>query len=468
MRRRAALVAVTAMTAMTVLGGCLGQPQSADSSRNADAKEVSLTITGNAVAGGKNSAKAAWVTDWVIPRFVEEQKRKGVTATVRFDGNGAGDEDYKTKIALDLKTGGGADIMAVDGIWVGEFAGGKQIRSLDEIVGKDKVDAWEGWKQIPQAVQSVGVFDSKRYGVPDGTDGRVLFYNKKLFAQAGLPATWQPRSWDELLSAGEALKKLPGVTPIQLNAGTAMGEATTMQGLLPLLVGTGKPLLANGKWQGATSNLKDVLGLYQRVYGGGGLGDALLQQEAKGRDKSFAQFAENKIGIMLESDYLWRSVLEPTKGAVKMADRDSSVGWAMIPAQRPGAGVRGQDFVSMSGGAINLINSNTKFPAQAWELLQFMNSAEAVKARLGGAAQVTQRTDVNNEVLAGDPLLSFIAQKVLPLTEYRPGVANYTRVSSALQQATADVVSGKTAQEALNAYQEALKKIVGENEIVSG
>ncbi|MFB9908292.1 extracellular solute-binding protein [Allokutzneria oryzae] len=465
MRRRAALGALVATT--MVLSGCLGQPQNADTARNADATEISLTITGNAVAGGKNAAKAAWVTDWVIPRFVEQQKQKGVTATVRFDGNGAGDEDYKTKIALDLKTGGGADIMGIDGIWVGEFAGGSQIKPLEEIVGKDKVEAWEGWKQIPQAVQSVGSFEGKRYGVPDGTDGRVLFYNKKLFARAGLPADWQPRSWDELLSAGEALKRLPGVTPIQLNAGTAMGEAATMQGVLPMLVGTGKPLLTDGKWQGATSNVKDVLGLYQRIYGSG-LGDPLLQQEAKGRDKSFAQFADNKIGILLESDYLWRSVLEPTKGAAKMADRNSSVGWALVPAQRPGSGVRGQDFVSMSGGSINLINANSKYPAQAWELLQLMNSAEAVKARLGGAAQVTQRTDVNNEVLAGDPMLSFVAQKVLPITEYRPGVADYTRVSAALQQATADVVSGKTAQEALTAYQAALTKVVGEAKVVSG
>ena len=65
------------------------------------------------------------------------------------------------------------------------------------------------------------------YGVPSGTDGRVIFFNKKLFAQAGLPADWQPTSWDDIITAGQTLKaKLPGVTPIQLNGGVAMGEAT--------------------------------------------------------------------------------------------------------------------------------------------------------------------------------------------------------------------------------------------------
>ena len=109
----------------------------------------------------------------------------------------------------------------------------------------------------------------------------------------------------------------------------------------------------------------------------------MLQQEAKGRDKSFAEFAANKIGILLEGDYFWRSVVEPKEGVAKMADRDTAVGYALIPAAGRGAGVEGQDFVIMSGGGATVINPNTKFPQQAWELLQFMNSAEAIKAPAG-------------------------------------------------------------------------------------
>lgn len=458
----AVLAGVTLMTA-----GCVGKSADQNTGQNADAKEISLTIGANDLAGGKNSAEAKWFTDYVIPRFVEAEKAKGVTATVKFEGNGADDGGYKTKVALDLKTGGGADVLAIDGIWLGEFAQAGQVKPLADLIGKDKVDGWEGWSKIPQAVAALGDFDGKRYGVPIGTDGRVLYFNKKLFNQAGLPADWQPRSWDDVLTAGQALKKLPGVVPIQLNAGTAMTEATTMQGVLPLLVGTGKPIYADGKWQGATQNVKDVLGLYQKIYSGG-LGDPLLQQEAKGRDKSFSEFADNKIGILLESDYFWRSVVNPNNGVAKMADRDTAVGWAKIPAKQPGAGVGGQDFVSMSGGGIRVVNPNTKYPQQAWDLLQFMNSFEATKARVGGIPQVTQRSDVNDDVLAGDPMLSFVAKQVLPITRYRPGLAQYPQVSAALQQATADVVSGKNPDEAAAAYQQALIKAVTEANVATG
>ncbi|ALG12833.1 extracellular solute-binding protein [Kibdelosporangium phytohabitans] len=454
------LLSLLVVVPLTV-AGCVGKPADQNAGQNADVKEFTLTIGANALAGGKNENTAKWTVDHVIPKFVEAQKAKGVTATVRFEGNGADDKDYKTKVALDLKTGGGADVQEIDGIWLGEFAQAGQAKPLADLVGQDKVDAWDGWSKIPKAVAALGDFDGKRYGVPVGTDGRVLYFNKKLFAQAGLPADWQPRSWDDVLEAGQKLKTVPGVIPIQLNAGTAMTEATTMQGVLPLLAGTGKPVYDNGKWQGASRNLKDVLGLYQKIYSGG-LGDPLLQQEAKGRDKSFAQFAGNKIGILLESDYFWRSVVNPANGVAKMTDRDTAVGWAKIPAQRAGSGVGGQDFVSMSGGSIRVVNPNTKYPRQAWELVQFMNSFDATKARVAGTPQITVRSDVNDDVLKGDPMLSYVSKEVLPITRYRPGLAQYTQISAALQQATADVVAGKSPDDAAAAYQQAAVKAVGE------
>src|SRR5439155_9954126 len=91
----------------------------------------------------------------------------------------------------------------------------------------------------------------------------------------------------------------------------------------------------------------------------------------------------------------------------------------------------------------------------------FLNSAEATKALLQGNPRITQRKDVNDEVLASDPMLDYIATQVLPLTAYRPGLGVYPQVSAALQQATADVVAGKTPDQAAATYQLAVQKAVG-------
>ncbi|MGH8776141.1 MAG: extracellular solute-binding protein [Jiangellaceae bacterium] len=463
-------VAAGLLAGALVLAGCgeddNGAAGGGDTERNADATEVELTITDNAIAGGKNSEGAVWIEEWVIPEFTRVQEENGVDVTVTFEPNGVDDEDYKTKLALDLRTGQGADVMSIDGIWTGEFAEAEYIQPLTEVAG-DVVDEWDGWDQIPDAVQQAMSFEDEKYGIPQGTDGRVLYFNKDLFAQAGLPADWQPTSWDEILDTARQLKTLEGVTPIQLNAGTAMGEATTMQGFLPLLVGTGEQVWQDGTWTGASAGMTEALDFYATVYGEEALGDPLLQQEAQGRDQSFALFAENKVAILLEGDYFWRSVVNPNGGIAPMANRDEVVGWAKIPAQEPGAGINGQDFVSMSGGTGRVLNPNTEFPQQAWELLSFMNSPEAFESLLAGVPRITPRDDVNEDALVDDPMLTFIAEEVLPITAYRPALAIYSQVSVAMQEATSSVVSGASGEEAAGDYRSALEGIVGDDGAIS-
>jgi multiple sugar transport system substrate-binding protein len=447
--------------AVVVVVSGLGLAGCGQSSDGGSGGTIELTITQNSISGGKNAAGADYITNWVIPKFEAAEKAKGKSVTVKFVPSGVDDEQYKTKLSLDLKSGKGADVFDLDGIWAGEFAEAGYLKPLSDVVGAD-ADNWDGWPQIPQSVQGLATYNGKKYALPVGTDGRVLYFNKTLFQKAGLPADWQPKSWQEILDAGNKLKAAGVPVPIQINAGTAMGEATTMQGVLPLLAGAGGQLQQDGKWTGASQPLKDALGFYQKIYGGSGLGDPKLQQEAKGRDKSFQQFAGNEIGILLESDYLWRGVLNPATGVAKMADRDQSVGYALIPAEEPGKGINGQDFVSMSGGGLRAVNPNSAHPKEAFELAAFTLSPDGLKEETkNGNVRITPRTDVNKEILSGEPLLTYISDKVVPLTAFRPPVAAYTQVSVALQEATAEVVSGKTPDQAAADYQAKLEGIVG-------
>ncbi|WP_350258528.1 extracellular solute-binding protein [Scrofimicrobium sp. R131] len=449
-------------TSLAACGG--GQP--ADQSGDAT-DAVTLSFTANAIVGGKNSAEAEWIQDWVIPNFEKEMADQGKNVKVNFEPQGVDDEDYKTKLALDLQSGGGADVFAIDGIWVGEFAEAGYIKPLEEVAPNSA--SWDGWEQIDDSVQQALAFDGQRYGVPQGADGRVIYYNKDLFKEAGLPTDWQPTSWDEILDAARALKKLDGVIPIQLNAGTAMGEATTMQGILPMLAGAGGSVWQDGKWLGDTPQLEDVMNLYRTIYVDEQLGDPILQQEASGRDTSFQQFADGQIGILLEGDYFWRSVVNPAEGVgtAPMENRDEVVGYALIPAMNPGTGINGQDFVSMSGGTGRVLNPNSKNPDLAWELLAFMNSADAYKAKAAGTLSISPRADVNEELLKADPMLTFVSNEVLPITAYRPGLAAYPEVSLALQQASLDVVSGTPVSDALATYVSTMGNIVGAENVSS-
>ncbi|KAB8162170.1 extracellular solute-binding protein [Streptomyces sp. 3MP-14] len=446
------LVALTGALALAgAVAGC-------GSDGDGDSGTIELTISMNAISGGKNAAEADWIEQWLIPRFEAAQEEAGVAVDVTFEPSGVDDEQYKSRLALDLQSGSGPDVYALDGIWLGEFAQAGYVQPLEETTAD--FASWEGWEQIPEAVQQLATFEGALYGIPAGTDGRVLFYHRELFAEAGLPTDWQPTSWAEITEAAEALAGIDGVTPVQLNAGTAMGEATTMQGVLPLLAGAGEEVHSEGAgWTGATDGLERVLGLYAEIYGNG-LGDPQLQQETQGRDKSFEEFAAGEIGILLEGDYFWRSVVNPNNGVAPMDNRDEAVGYALIPAAEPGAGVGGADFVSTSGGNVRVVNPASEHADLAWELLTFMHSAEALTAAVGDDPRITARVDVNEQVLGDDPMLTFVNEQVLPITSFRPALDVYPQVSVLLQEATAAVVDGTDPGQAAADYQEALEEVV--------
>lgn len=428
---------------------------------------VTLSINANAVRGGQGDTVAVWLLDDVIPEFERQMADAGTPVAVEFIEGGVPGDEFKTQLALDLSVGEGPDLMAFDQFWVAEFEAAGYLEPLSELVG-DAAVQWEGWEQIPEAVQGSFALDDQRYGLPFGTDGRVIFYRTDLFEQAGLPTDWQPQSWQDIRDAAETIAAtLPEVTPLQLNAGVSMGEATTLQGYIPLQLGAGGQLY-DGGWLPDRDAVREAVRFYDEVYAAG-LADADLQLRADGRERSFQQFAEGTMAMLIEGDFFWRAVVAPDTGSFPLSERDELVGFALIPAIEPGAGIRGQDYVSASGGTGYAINPNTEHPEAAWELLSYLGSREAVEAFVALEPRITARTDVNEQAIADDPLLSFVASEVLPLTWYRPGFETYPQVSEAIQQMVENVVADRAEPNAaVETFVSSVEQTVGEDRLAGG
>ncbi len=441
-----------------------------DDGTSADLPEgpVTLSISENAAVGGKNAATAEWITEDVIPSFESMMEEQGVDVTVEFVPAASGDEDYKTRLALDLRSGAGPDVIGFDQFWVAEFDAADYAAPLAEIVGPE-IEDWEGWDAIPEAVQGSFVLNDQKYGIPFGTDGRVIYYRKDLFEQAGLPTDWQPTSWQDIIDAGRTLQEeLPDVTPLQFNAGVSYGEATTLQGFVPILLGAGVEPYQDDAWTGATEAMTQALGFYDTIFGEG-LADTDLQLLANGREQSFEQFANGQIAVLAEGDYFWRSVIAPDGGQFPVENVEDVVGYAKIPAMEPGAGIRGQDFVSASGGTGRILNPNTEAPQVAWELMKWMGSEEMVSAFAEREPRITARTDVNETALQDQPMLQFISDEVLPITWYRPGFETYPQVSTLIQETVESVARDRaTAEKAASSYESELQGIVGADNVSGG
>lgn len=428
----------------------------------AQGEPITLTITGRMVAGGVNTNSVSWYNTYVIPTFEEKAAAEGKNIDVQLIEFGGSDEQLKQQFALDLGVGAGADLMGFDGFWIPEFVEAGLIKPLNEVVGPE-VNDWDGWDHIPAGIQSLMSFAGEVYGVPSGTDVRQIFYRKDIFEQAGIELPWQPTSWQDILDTAQTLKDFGVATPIQLNAGTAMGEATTMQGFDMALLGTGNGMydFDQQKWIVSSPGILNTLEFYQDIYENSNLGDARMQLVEDGRQRSFEAFAAGDIAMLVEGDFFWRSAIT---SIIDAATRNEQVGWAMMPAMEPGMGLNGQDFVSISGGGGLILNPNTAHPQEAWELMSFIASQDSARAFQLIQPRISFRDDVS---VAGDPVMTAMAEALRPLSTVRPQLPVYPQVSAEAQLMTERVVSGEmTPMEAMEAYQQAVTELVGEDNVL--
>ncbi len=423
--------------------------------------EIKLTMTCRCVADGVNAQLVEWLLDTVIPTFEEAMAAEGKNVTVELVQFGGSDEQLKEQYALDLGVGGGYDLFSFDGFWVPEFVDAGLLKPLGEVV--PAADEWDGWAHVSEGIQAILGYQGVRYGIASGTDVREIFYRRDLFEEAGIEVPWQPASWEDILAAGRTLKEAGVETPIQINAGTAMGEATTMQGWDMVLLGAGQHMydFDQAKWYVSGPAILDALNFYKAIYLDEELGDARLQLVADGRDRSFADFASGKIAILVEGDWFWRSAI---LNQMDEATRNEVVTWAKMPAKEPGAGFRGQDFVTISGGTGWVLNPNTEHPEEAWALMAHMSSQDMQLIWEEILPRINFRDDVP---VAGDEVMSAMAEELLPLTTVRPMLPDYAKVSYEAQLMTERVVSGEMSpEEAMQAYADAVTEIVGEENVI--
>jgi multiple sugar transport system substrate-binding protein len=244
-----------------------------------------------------------------------------------------------------------------------------------------------------------------------------------------------------------------------------MGEATTMQGYLMALLGAGHHIydFEQAKWIVSSPAILETLRLYETIYITEELGDTRFQLTQDGRDQSFEAFANGEVAMLVEGDFFWRGPLAPG-GNFEMENRNDVVRFALMPAREAGAGYNGQDFVTISGGTGYILNPNTDHPQEAWQLLTFMFSRESLEGLQATQPRIRARTDVP---VTGDETMSQIAEEALPLTTIRPMLPEYNQISAEAQLMTERVVSGEmTPEEAMQAYDEAVTAIVGEEKVI--
>jgi raffinose/stachyose/melibiose transport system substrate-binding protein len=149
----------------------------------------------------EDSQAAAW--DAIVAGFGEiEPNVTIVTETRQVD-------PHKDALRQAAGTSAGPDIYWY---WEGSGLGGELV---DVGLSKDLTEYYEqyGWEDRFTSAALAGVTQYEGiHGVPWTQQGEALFYNKKLFAEAGI--TELPTTYEELVDAAEQLKAA-GITPME-------------------------------------------------------------------------------------------------------------------------------------------------------------------------------------------------------------------------------------------------------------
>jgi multiple sugar transport system substrate-binding protein len=137
--------------------------------------------------------------------------------------------------------------------------------------------------------KELGSYGGVQYGLPFTTSARALFYNKAIFAEAGI--TTPPATWDEI-AADAAKIEAKGKIGFGLPLGPEEAQAET---LLWFLGNGGGYQDASGKWVIDSPQNVETLQFMTKLVKAG---DTEPNPGTKNRTDLFNQFAQGQIGMM--------------------------------------------------------------------------------------------------------------------------------------------------------------------------
>lgn len=368
---------------------------------------------------------------------------------------------YYTKLDLMMRSNNPPDIVREDSYQISSDVTAGYLAPLD-----DYLNSWPEYKQQWfDSMQKITTFNGHNYGVMNGTDVRLIWYNKDIFKKAGLPTTWQPNNWADILTAARTIKaKVPNVIPMNLYSGVPMDEASSMQGFEMLLYGT-KNTLYNyntGKWVVSSKGFQDSLDFVKQVYDPknllGPTNDIALSTTA-GNTVSQQLLPQGKLAIDIDGSWLPGNWIPG--GAAVWPQWQQTLGEAKMPTQFGDA----PKYVTLSGGWADSITAHSQHQKEAFDALKIAYSKDSLASYDVAIANITPRKDVVDvPTYKNVPLSSFFTDLV-GFTQFRPAFPAYPKLSVQIDRAMQQVMQGQSSADAMSAYQQVATSIAGPSNI---
>ena len=196
--RKGVILSMVAALSLGLLAGCSGGSSSKTSKEAASKDDVKVWVQfSDETAEGK-----AW--EQVVQNFNKKYKGKykDVTEYIPRSGSGGG---YEDKVNAAITTNSLPDVITLDGPNTAAYAKSKVITPLDDYLKDNNMG------DVLDSIKQQGTYDGKFYAFGYSESNVGIYYNKKMFKEAGidessLPTLKKPWTWDEFKAVSKKLK----------------------------------------------------------------------------------------------------------------------------------------------------------------------------------------------------------------------------------------------------------------------
>ncbi len=175
----------------------------------------SSTAASSAAASGSASAangdvtiRMTWwggqtrhdLTQKVLDKYTE------LNPHVHFETTPSGWDGYFEKLATDTATGGMADIVQMDYMYISTYAKNGSLADLSSFASDGTLDI----SNVDDALADAGTIDGKMVGIPLSTSLVSFIYNPAVLEEAGVEAPKNGWTWDDFVSICKTVKEKTG------------------------------------------------------------------------------------------------------------------------------------------------------------------------------------------------------------------------------------------------------------------
>ena len=364
--------------------------------------------------------------------------------------------EKEARYITEIQAGGGPDLLHLHGYSIRSFIEKGFLYDITPFIQQEGQTSWGGdfidvW--YPQTIQLMK-YQDKYYALPGDFMSMVLFYNKTLYKEAGLDPNNPPKTWDEFLNYASLL------TRDRNNDGTldtwgfgAVGAVDPGFELrfTSILLSHGAMYLTPDNTCSALSSpeAREAFNFYVSLVAEHRVVPPGVTGQNPGAVRQ--QMASEQVAMIIGSGWTIPIIsnLNPQLNAAE------TLAAAPIPV-KAGLNIPKPTTAWISAW---MINRNTRYPQEAWQLLKFMTSKAAEEKWFIDARVLSSRRDVSGglehqgiepfEPLINDPFSNVIATE-LPRSQFVPQIKEWPQIIEIVNRAAQSGFSGaKTAEQAL-------------------